>query len=59
LMDYLIWYNTKRPHWSLKLLSPVDYLLKNNYLSRMCWTNTVISNFYDIIILAVDKYQVK
>jgi len=40
LMDYLIWYNTKRPHWSLKLLSPVDYLLKNNYLSRMCWTNT-------------------
>jgi len=40
LMDYLIWYNTKRPHWSLKLQSPVDYLLKNNYLSRMCWTNT-------------------
>ena len=42
LMDYLIWYNTKRPHWSLKLLSPVDYLLSNNYLSRMCWTNTMI-----------------
>jgi transposase InsO family protein len=40
LMDYLIWYNTKRPHWSLKLMSPVDYLLKNNYLSEMCWTNT-------------------
>jgi len=40
MMDYLIWYNTKRPHWSLKLMSPVDYLLKNNYLSRMCWTNT-------------------
>ena len=40
LMDYLIWYNTKRPHWSLKLQSPVDYLLKNNYLSRMYWTNT-------------------
>jgi transposase InsO family protein len=40
LMDYLIWYNTKRPHWSLKLMSPVDYLLKNNYVSRMMWTNT-------------------
>ncbi|OGG89405.1 hypothetical protein A3H03_02555 [Candidatus Kuenenbacteria bacterium RIFCSPLOWO2_12_FULL_42_13] len=40
MMDYLIWYNTKRPHWSLQLLSPVDYLIKNNYLSRMCWTNT-------------------
>jgi len=40
LMDYLIWYNTKRPHWSLKLQSPVDYLLKNNHLSRMMWTDT-------------------
>jgi transposase InsO family protein len=40
LMDYLIWYNTKRPHWSLGLQSPVDYLLNNSYLSRMCWTNT-------------------
>ena len=41
LMKYLIWYNTKRPHWSLNLQSPVDYLINNNYLSRMCWTDTV------------------
>ena len=40
LIDYLIWYNTQRPHWSLKLMSPVDYLIKNNYLSEMCWTDT-------------------
>lgn len=40
LMDYLIWYNTERPHWSLKLKSPVDYLIENNYLSKMCWTDT-------------------
>jgi len=40
LMDYLIWYNTKRPHWSLKLLSPVDYLIQNHRLSRMSWTDT-------------------
>ncbi len=40
MVDYLIWYNTKRPHWSLKLKSPVDYLLQNNYVSEMCWTNT-------------------
>ena len=40
LTDWLIWYNTKRPHWSLDLQSPVDYLIKNNYLSRMRWTNT-------------------
>ena len=40
LMDYLLWYNTQRPHWALKLASPVDYLIKNNLVSRMRWTNT-------------------
>lgn len=30
LMDYLLWYNTKRPHWSLKLKSPVDHMLLTN-----------------------------
>ncbi len=40
LMDWLIWYNTKRPHWSLNLQSPVDYLINTNQLSRMRWTNT-------------------
>lgn len=40
LMDWLIWYNTERPHWSLQLLSPVDYLIKNGHLSNMCWTDT-------------------
>lgn len=42
LMNWLIWYNTKRYHWSLNLTSPVDYLLKNNMVSNMCWTNTLI-----------------
>ena len=40
LMDWLIWYNTRRPHWSLGLISPVDYMVKNNLLSRMLWTDT-------------------
>ena len=40
LMDWLVWYNTKRYHWSLDLQSPVDYMINNNLLSRMCWTNT-------------------
>lgn len=35
MSDWLVWYNTERPHWSLNLLSPVDYLIKNGYLSRM------------------------
>ena len=42
LMDWIVWYNTKRYHWSLDLQSPVDYMINNNLLSRMCWTNTKI-----------------
>ncbi len=41
MADWLIWYNTERPHWSLNLLSPVDYLIKNGYLSKMIWTDTL------------------
>jgi len=40
LVDWLIQYNTKRRHWGLNLLSPVDYLIKNNWVSKMLWTNT-------------------
>ena len=40
LMDWLVWYNTERYHWSLNLTSPVDYLLNNSLLSNMRWTNT-------------------
>ena len=28
LADYLIFYNTKRPHKSLGLKSPIDYLIE-------------------------------
>lgn len=40
LVDWLINYNTKRRHWGLNLFSPVDYLIKNNFVSNMTWTNT-------------------
>lgn len=44
LMSWLIWYNTKRPHWSLNLKSPMQYLLNLLQLplteSRMLWTDT-------------------
>jgi transposase InsO family protein len=42
LMDWLLWYNTGRFHWSLKLETPVDYLIKNSFVSNMIWTNTSI-----------------
>ncbi len=40
LTDWLIWYNTERYHWSLNLETPVDYLIKNSFVSKMTWTNT-------------------
>lgn len=46
LMDWLVWYNSRRYHWSLNLMTPVEYLLKNNFVSKMCWTNTPIFLFF-------------
>jgi len=42
IIEWIVWYNTKRYHWSLNLMSPVDYLLNNNMVSNMRWTNTKI-----------------
>lgn len=43
LMEWLLWYNTRRPHWSLGLISPLRYIC--NQLvgpeSQMCWTSTI------------------
>lgn len=44
LTDWLLWYNTRRPHWSLGLISPLRYIC--NQLpakeSHMWWTDTKI-----------------
>ncbi|NJK71857.1 MAG: hypothetical protein HC932_06535 [Thermales bacterium] len=39
-MQHLVWYNTKRPHLSLDLKSPLQYVLDNDQNSRMWWTST-------------------
>jgi transposase InsO family protein len=45
LMDWTLWYNTERPHWTLKLKSPLRYLLDNLDLplaeSNILWTSTL------------------
>ncbi len=43
LMDWLVWYDTKRPHWSLGLVSPMQYLVSTLGAeeSHMLWTSTV------------------
>ena len=42
LVDYLLWYNTKRPHWSLGLVSPMRYIMStlSARASQMLWTDT-------------------
>ena len=42
LMDWLIWYNTRRPHWSIGLVSPLRYIVKKltETESHMLWTST-------------------
>ena len=42
LIPWLLWYNAERPHWALKLDSPVQFLLKQNpALCNSWWPNTV------------------
>ena len=42
LIDWLLWYNTRRPHWSLGLISPLRYICNQltTTESQMCWTST-------------------
>ena len=42
LVDWLLWYNTRRPHWSLGLISPLRYICNQLSVekSQMCWTST-------------------
>ena len=42
LIDWLLWYNTRRPHWSLGLISPLKYIVSTLSAeeSHMLWTDT-------------------
>lgn len=40
LIDYLLYYNTVRPHQSLGYLTPMAYMLERDLKSKMYWTNT-------------------
>ncbi len=41
LAEYLLFYNLKRPHQSLGLKSPMDYLVAEGYLSQMSVIHTM------------------
>ncbi|MBF7764410.1 IS481 family transposase, partial [Klebsiella pneumoniae] len=38
--EYLVLYNSKRPHKSLELMTPVDYILRESKNCNMWWTHT-------------------
>lgn len=40
LVDFLLFFNTKRPHQALGQRSPMGYALEGGYLSQMYWTST-------------------
>ena len=42
LVDWLLWYNARRPHWSLGLVSPLKYIVSTLPAaeSQMLWTDT-------------------
>lgn len=42
MADWLIDYNTKIPHHSLQMKTPVQYLIENHNECHMLWTNTLI-----------------
>lgn len=40
LIDWLLWYNSRRPHWSLGLISPMRYICNQLPVkSQMWWTD--------------------
>lgn len=43
LIDWLLWYNTRRPHWSLGLVSPLRYIVSTlaEPECHMLWTSTL------------------
>lgn len=54
LIDYLLFYNTKRPHHTLKLKVPMKEVVEEVYQkggkSNMYWTNT-FSSFFGFVML--------
>ena len=41
LMNYLVWYNAQRPHWSLNLKSPIQFIMSQDiHLSKSGWPDT-------------------
>ncbi|MDV5032943.1 IS481 family transposase, partial [Escherichia coli] len=47
---YLVLYNSKRPHKALALMTPVEYILKENKNCNMWWTHTRPCNSFSMVL---------
>ncbi|MFL9662566.1 hypothetical protein ACKE9H_14785, partial [Klebsiella pneumoniae] len=45
MAEYLVLYNSKRPHKSLELMTPVDYILRESKNCNMWWTHTLVAHY--------------
>lgn len=45
LIEWLLWYNTERPHWTLRQIPPMQFIINNLFLtpkkSNMLWTHAL------------------
>ena len=48
LINWLVYYNSKRPHLALNLKAPLQYMSDNYKMSLMCLTNTNLLTFYEV-----------
>ena len=48
LTNWLVYYNSKRPHLALNLKAPLQYMSDNYKMSLMCLTNTNLLTFYEV-----------
>ncbi|MGP0940662.1 hypothetical protein ACJ8PQ_23150, partial [Serratia sp. CY74664] len=61
--EYLVLYNSKRPHKSLELMTPVDYILRESKNCNMWWTHTPalqigLSRYYPLFgVLCAVSYR--
>jgi transposase InsO family protein len=51
LSDYLVFYNTQRPHKTLGLKSPIEYLIENGGMSQKSLTYTAIGLSHRYVII--------
>jgi len=51
LMDYLLYYNTVRPHQALDYLTPMGFMIKEDLESKKYWTSTPYCKLSNFLLL--------